>query len=72
MIRKKIQKDQVSIPGTYQIRVTRTKKSGDETCFTAYVPTNLQGLKELIRRHFRGIPGRKPEYFMRENEVRRF
>jgi hypothetical protein len=46
---------------------------GEENCFTCYVPTSPKGLKELIRRHFRGVPGlKRPQYFMKENEYRRF
>lgn len=60
------------VPGTYQIRITRVEDTGKQKSLTAYVPITPRGRKELIRRHFCGVPHRKPEYFMKQNELRRF
>ncbi len=61
-----------SIPGTYQIHIIRAGKGGKQKFYTAYVPTNPRGVKELVRRHFCGVPNRHPEYFMRPAEYRSF
>jgi hypothetical protein len=61
------------IPGTYQISIRRIEKSGEEEYFTCYVPTTPRGLKELLRLKFRGVPRlKKAQYFMKQNEYRKF
>lgn len=60
------------IPGTYRIQITRVEDTGKERHFTAYVPTTPRGLKELVKRHFCGVPGRRPQYFMRLKETHWF
>ncbi len=59
------------IPGTYQIHITREEKRGKLAHFTAYVPTNFRGLKELVLRNFLGVPGKQPQYFMKSAELKR-
>ncbi len=53
------------VPGTYQIKITRMDESGSRKSLTAYVPMTKQGKAELIRRHFEGIPHKRPEYFVK-------
>lgn len=65
-------REKASIPGTYKIQITREGKTGKQVCFTAYVPTSFQGIKELVKRQFEGVPGKRPEYFMKSEELRRF
>ncbi len=60
-----------NIPGTYQIHMTREEKRGKLSHFTAYVPNNFRGLKELVLRNFRGVPGKQPQYFMKKTELKR-
>jgi len=72
---KKFSKSQASrdwplIPGTYQIHITRVNDTGKQKHFIAYVPTSLSGVKELVRRQFRGIPQKYPAYFMKHAEFK--
>lgn len=53
------------VPGTYQIKITRMDESGRQKSLTAYVPMTKQGKAELVRRHYEGIPHKKPEYFVK-------
>jgi len=53
------------VPGTYQIKITRMEMNGRQKSLTAYVPIDKEGKNELQRRHFEGLPHRKPEYFVK-------